>query len=61
MTILKPQRHINLLFTLITGLQKAFTVTKPGPGEKGNFYSGPRIEKDLYSEIQGTKQLLSLF
>lgn len=61
MTILPPRRHINLLFTLLTGLQKAFTVTKPGPGEKGNFYGRPQNEKDLCSEIQGTKQLLSLF
>lgn len=36
-----PCRHINLLFTLIIGLQKAFAVTKAGPGKKGNFYNGP--------------------
>lgn len=55
MTILMPCRHINHLFTLLIGLQKTFTVTKPG--EKGNFYSGPWAEKDLCSGILGNKQL----
>lgn len=56
-----PCRHINLFFTLLTGLQKAFTITKTEPGGEGNFYGGPCTKKDVCSGILGTKPQLSLF